>query len=213
LMLGCVTGDDSNGNAPGTLGGPCFANNTCNTGLVCALENGSGVCEQPDGTSPDAPTDGPTSSDASQDQTAADAPADGTSDAPSDAGSDACDAESNAPPICAGCTTGEKCCPMTRTCYSSGCGTQCSDVCWCSNVSSCGGTSFCCLPVTPSNGCPLTVSASGTISTSCVASASDCANGVFLCETDSDCPSNVHTCTGVAVQGLGTTVQDMRICQ
>jgi len=32
------------GAAPGTLGGPCYANSTCNASLVCALEDGTGVC-------------------------------------------------------------------------------------------------------------------------------------------------------------------------
>src|ERR1700690_1561425 len=79
LLLGCVNnGDDTTeAAAPGALGGPCFSNNTCNSGLTCVLQNGKGICETSDATVNDAP----------QDQSV-DAPGDAMKDAGSDA--DAC---------------------------------------------------------------------------------------------------------------------------
>jgi hypothetical protein len=77
----CV-GDDTAGKdsgtdgglPPGSEGGPCLSNGTCNQGLVCVLENGNGVCRTPDAGADGAPNDaGP------------DAPGDAASDAPSDA--------------------------------------------------------------------------------------------------------------------------------
>ena len=55
LLVGCS--DDNNGKDPGTEGGPCYSNGTCNAGLTCA----SGTCVKvpgpeggiPDGAVPD----------------------------------------------------------------------------------------------------------------------------------------------------------------
>lgn len=76
VALGWVIGcsDDNNGNAPGTEGGPCYPNGTCNTGLTCA----SNVCvrfQAPDGAAPDgAVSDAPASEGPIQDSVKPDAP-------------------------------------------------------------------------------------------------------------------------------------------
>jgi hypothetical protein len=43
-LSSCVSSDDSMGIPAGQDGGPCLVNNTCDQGLVCQLENGTGVC-------------------------------------------------------------------------------------------------------------------------------------------------------------------------
>src|SRR5258707_5616557 len=101
LALGCV-GGDSSGKPPGSLGGPCFANNTCNTGLACVLNNGSGVCEQPDATTTDAP---------------ADSPADAVTDAGTEAEAEASCQQTVTPrEPCSSSCDGGVCCPTVGTC-------------------------------------------------------------------------------------------------
>src|SRR5215831_4856976 len=54
----CVdTGDTGDAAAQGTLGGPCFPNNTCNGGLVCALVNGKAICQEGDASVQDTGSD------------------------------------------------------------------------------------------------------------------------------------------------------------
>jgi hypothetical protein len=47
LISACVGEAAPSGNAPpqGTNGGACFPNNSCNSGLVCVLSSGVGVCK------------------------------------------------------------------------------------------------------------------------------------------------------------------------
>jgi hypothetical protein len=52
-MTSCVGGSSSNGVMPGTDGGPCLSNNTCNAGLTCALQGGTGICVPADAGSAD----------------------------------------------------------------------------------------------------------------------------------------------------------------
>jgi hypothetical protein len=192
LLLGCVTGDDTSGKPQGSLGGPCYANNTCNAGLTCMLENGGGVCEEPDATL-----------DVSVDQVTSDGPA-----------SDAADAGDSTTPCDAGVAT--KACPTSNcAAQDAGCCVQ-SDSCgndvatcngspwWCESRDDCnGGGAPCCLTLTVVDltVCPPTYAwdsqgqgAQCSFSTSCPT------NTVAICRTDQDCFGK--TCVTVQINTL-----------
>jgi hypothetical protein len=63
LWVQCVGNDNTvpDAAAPGSLGGPCFTNNTCDAGLACVIDQGSAVCAMADGSgdenTPDAAPD------------------------------------------------------------------------------------------------------------------------------------------------------------
>ena len=107
LATACVdSGDAADAAAQGSLGGPCFANNTCNSGLDCVLVNGKGVCQAGDASVQDA------SSDATTSDATGDAPNDTTaSDAPVDAG---CDSGLTPGAVCYGNCIGELVLPAQR---------------------------------------------------------------------------------------------------
>ena len=210
LGIGCVGGDSSNGKSPGTLGGPCFANNTCNTGLSCVLENGAGVCEGADGSVLDAPADQSTS-DVTTTDSASDAPAD-VNDAgcsQSLAPSTACPNQSCDNPD-AGTTA---CCPKTGQCVDAinNCSNGQIPIWSCQSRADCVNQ-FCCVAVNnlSFDTCP----PSGQFDTSltdqnatAACSASCSSAQVALCANSGDCPQQT-TCVGVAV-GLG---QPLGIC-
>jgi hypothetical protein len=176
MTVGCVNGDDSMGVPQGALGGPCFANGTCNTGLACTPEGNTLVCETPDATV-----------DAAGDQGA------------TDGGSDAADAAScnltaapacngNCPPAMGGC------CQLEGTC--AGFDVDASpnpcpggELVWdCeSNVDCTGATSHCCMyanvidagacpPLDMVMGAPMCAPACGAGSSQLCVSTADCSN-------------------------------------
>jgi hypothetical protein len=202
LLLGCVSGEETSDAATqGSLGGPCFANNTCNANLTCVLVNGKGVCEQSDAT-----TTSETGSDATQDQTTQDVTGDV---APADAG---CEASVTAQPACLGnCgLSGDLCCPISGQCFQSGCVGNCNgSPCWlCSSKSDCPGN-FCCAPNAAIQGaCPPTATVDVNDSTFC---ASTCPNVLYLCVTSNDCPSTAPTCVPATATGLAHST--IGVCQ
>jgi hypothetical protein len=197
-FVACVDGGDSGDAATqGSLGGPCFANNTCNANLTCVLVNGKGICEQGDATTDQTTTDAG-SDVVTQDQTTQDVTGDV---APVDAG---CEATVLAQPACFGCA-GQNCCPTSAQCYQSGCGVNCNFPCWsCTRGSECGGGGlFCCDPnATVQPTCPPTATIDLNPTTGC---SSTCTNGLFLCQTNGDCPQTAPTCVGANVSGLAHT--------
>lgn len=178
-ILGCVGGDNtSDASAQGALGGACFANGTCNTGLVCTPQGNMLVCEPPDAT--------------------VDAPVDQTA---SDAGSDASDAAPCTVQPKLGCgidcpATG--CCPKDGKCQSAAAdAATCTgmDLWACQQNADCtfdGGPGFCC---TYLNGVDLTACPpSYMVMGPPFCSASKCTAGYQLCTTDVECVSSGKTC-------------------
>lgn len=192
--VACVGGDDkSDAATQGSLGGPCFANNTCNSGLVCVLENGKGICEQSDATTQDAPAD------VVADTTTTDAPSDVTT---SDVGSDVVDAGCNAQ-ITVPCANqqchqgGKSCCEKQGTCgvTSADCnGTPLWD---CTGTSDCNANYVCCVTGQLDNtSCPYGL----TSATQAVCVAQLCGGGYQLCASSTDCSGNM-TCHPTSVDG------------
>jgi hypothetical protein len=200
-LVGCVNGEDpSDAATQGSLGGPCFANNTCNSNLVCVLVNGKGVCQEGDASVQDVANDTTTSeggSDATQD-VAADV----------DAG---CDAGVTPSAVCAGSCG--LCCPINGQCITSGCGQSCNNTpCWsCSKRLDCGGGQYYCCASnsTLQPTCPPTASVDGNTSVYC--STAPCTNGFFLCVTSADCPTTAPTCVPAKASGLFVTT--IGVCQ
>jgi hypothetical protein len=187
IVMGCVSGDDTSGKPQGSLGGACFANNTCNAGLSCVLESGVGVCEPPDATVEDAPSD----------QSTQDAPAEGASDAGSEAEAEAgCSVQPDA--ACPSGCSSELCCITTETCTTAA---QCTDpnAAWsCSRPSDCNG-SHCCVALAFSAGCPLV----GQLSSTAACNAT--CGGSQICLVDQDC-GNLPGTSCKAISLVGTNV-------
>ncbi len=197
FALACVNGgDDSNSKQPGALGGPCFANDTCNAGLSCTLENGSGVCEQPDATISDGPVD----------QAVAET-------GPTDAGSDASDACTQMP------TPVE---PCHKTCLDAGAGGCCLPQMACvPTAASCSGpvqpwvcqssadcpNMQCCLLATVEGCPPHIVLDGGTPGAECKNSCP--ANELQVCMTSNDCTGGKQ-CIGSTIVNVPSPVG---ICQ
>ena len=203
LASACVGGDDkSDAATQGSLGGPCFANNTCNSGLDCVLQNGKGVCEASDASVQDA------SGDTTTNDATGDAPNDVTSDVQVDAG---CDSGLTPGAACFGNCTGELCCPLNGQCFTSGCGVSpCNGMCWsCAKGSDCSGQYCCATNSTTQPTCPLNTNIGPSTNVFC--SAIPCAGGLFLCVNNSDCPSTAPTCTPAKANGLNTST--IGVCQ
>lgn len=193
LCIACVDGGDAGDAATqGSLGGPCFANNTCNSGLDCVLVNGKGVCEQADATA-----DQTTSDEGGNDATQT---TDVAGDvAPVDAG---CEATVAAQPACLGNCSGQICCALSGQCYQSGCGVNCNGggSCWgCTRGSDCSGMPCCATSATIQGTCPPTATIDPNQGAYCNSS---CPNGLFLCGNNADCPTSAPTCVGANVSGI-----------
>lgn len=204
-LFACVGGDDTTDAATqGSLGGPCFSNNTCNTGLACVLVSGKGVCEQGDASVQDASGDTTVS-----DVASSDVGSDVTKDvSASDSG---CSTTLTPAHACANpCSQSSLvCCEQTGQCVqtASSCSTGAA---WaCQSRGDCAGTQFCCAAgVTIIPNCPL----SGQMTTSSQAVCQTaCGSGTYaICLVDQDCPSTTPTCVGI--QFGGVTVS-LGICQ
>jgi len=190
FVVACVNnGDDTSGKSPGTLGGPCFANNTCNSGLTCALENGSGVCEASDATL-DAPV-----LDTGNDVTT-----------PGDAGDAGVDADAacnvtEAPNLLcnASCLNqpdaGGGCCPKYQACIDQPVDCPSLPTWSCQSRADCSNVP-CCISATVTPGCPPSITFSTTEPGAVCASSAACmTDQVALCSQSSDCPN--QTCVGV----------------
>jgi hypothetical protein len=178
-LVACVDGGDAGDAATqGSLGGPCFANNTCSGNLVCTLVNGKAICETGDATTQDAPNDG--------------TPGDVTTNDASDAGADVVDAGCTAE---AGLMCGQQCpdfcCADTHQCNATSCSN--ANVQW-----NCSGTKLeceCCITATisDSTSCPATAQLAGT-----AANCGTCLSNQFqLCEQGTSCV--IGTCKPVLV--------------
>jgi hypothetical protein len=189
LLLGCVGGGDTSDAATiGSLGGPCFANNTCNANLVCVLVSGKGVCQESDAGGGDATVD------QSVDQSVADT---STSDATSEA-SDACAQLTPARACTQGCSGGTSiCCEQLGQCSSTAgaCGNSAAWPCQtkgdCTNM-------FCCADgITLNSGqtCPPIAQMLTTSQASCFGSCPS--NSYSMCLSNADCPQNTPNCVGV----------------
>jgi hypothetical protein len=200
VLLGCVGGNDTSDAATiGSLGGPCFANNTCNAGLTCVLLNGKGVCQESDAGS---------GGDVTVDQTVSDT---STSDAPSDASdaNDACTQTLAPGRSCAqGCPQSGGwvgCCEQTGQCVATA--AACTQALpWaCQAMSDCtnGATPVCCVQMQLSPTCPPSGQVSTTVAAQCQQM---CVNEARLCLGPNDCPSNAPTCVGVNVSGVQSAI-------
>ena len=169
----------------GTLGGPCFSNSTCDTGLVCVLVGSSGICEVPDASA----------------DTTVDAPKDAPNEA-SDAGSDACvSAAPGTTPCTPACDydAGIKCCVSSATCQN----TTCPNSLLAGNCEGSGDciNGYCCLAVNVDmTVCPYAVNNPGTAASCNTA----CPSGSYaLCATNGECPTS-STCKSVTSAGINT---------
>ena len=182
-VVSCV-GDSGtpSGGGPGTLGGPCLQNGTCNAGLACAIVGSAALCTQPD---------------ASIDGAVADAGADHNSGdaAP---GVDASDA---APPCEAGITTPPFSCPqyyndcydvdsMAHVCQASstGCMNMYTNFFIANCFATCGANQPCCLsPASATPGCPGTLSIAARASSACTTTGSCAVGEIALCTPSQPC--------------------------
>jgi hypothetical protein len=184
LMLGCVNGDDSTGPPPGSLGGACLTNGTCDQGLECQIIGNKALCEQPDATV-----------DAGGDVSP---PVEGGSDGGTDATAECGTPVATYPCNGQHCYTdaGMACCLTTNTCAS-----QCSSPSWaCVTYNDCTSGEFCCVTATVSAGpCGTTAIDTGLVA-QC---AQTCSSGAFAtCQQDNDCPNpNTQVCKAVALDG------------
>jgi hypothetical protein len=200
VLVGCVS--DNSSTTPGTLNGPCFANNTCNTGLACVLVSGTGVCMLTDA----APTEA--GMDAGADASAPDA------DAAVEAGCDA-----GTPHLACGakCPLGgdggagnpqEVCCPTSGgTCIADthpdagGVGSCLGGmVTWvCQSSADCMSNETCCVIGTVDTAaCPpeLTQPVNATCSASC--------NGHVLCTSTAQCSGSQACVAAKMIQAQAT---------
>jgi hypothetical protein len=182
----CVnSGDDTTTKPQGSLGGVCFANSTCNAGLMCTLVGSSALCEIPDATV-DAPVD---------------------QGAP-DAGSDVSDAAlcDVAPEIACGTDCGGTgCCPKVEMCQMPGVdggAALCigNDFWACQQNSDCTGAGEACcavVNVSDTSACPPTYMVMGAPACSTTA----CGGGTNpqICTHSSQCPTTQPTCVGVSL--------------
>ncbi len=202
LLVGCVGGGDTSDAATmGSLGGPCFANGTCNTGLVCGLVNGKGVCQESDAGGSDATVD------QTVDQSVADTSTSDVSDATSIDANDACTQTLAPSRACAqGCGTNSNCCELDGTCSQTPSGCP-SGAAWpCQTRGDCTSNMFCCANgITFNNAnCPPIAQMLSSSQASCSAT---CQTGTYAtCLTNGDCPSNTPTCIGVNFTQINTSL-------
>jgi hypothetical protein len=199
-VVSCVS-DSNTGIPPGTDGGPCLQNGTCDNGLVCGLVNGNGVCQPPGS---DASSDSPSKNDAGSDGSPSDS---GVSDAdatcnpqpafdfvnPCDGGA-ACYDELDADFACVVCPG-----PYTQF-FSPPCtrsiGTSKSAVCCVQSAS-----------LVDAGGCVLTLDITGSAGT--LAEPACGAGGKILCGANADCAHaldaglvTLGVCTPVILRGV-----------
>jgi hypothetical protein len=181
--------------AQGVLGGPCFANGTCNDGLACNLVEGTAKCTaSTDAHSGDASSNIP--------------PSNGTSDA-----------ASSDPTVCKFQTTpfpcGDQlpptaCYGATQSCTLTGCNG--SDLAWqCNSARQCG-TACCVSPnaatLAPGAGCAegtLLITAGAGLGAACSSDTACAAGATQLCQANSDCPQG-QRCTPVKIIGAGAAL-------
>lgn len=184
--------------AQGVLGGPCFANGTCNPGLSCNLVEGTAECTassgapSDDASSVDPPTDG-------------DSGNPGTSDAAS-SGPLVCKFQTTAFP-CGGQQPPTACYGATQSCTLTGCGP--GDIAWaCNSANQCG--TACCVPTDAATlnagaGCSegTLLIAPGAASGAICSSGTACPAGATqLCQANSNCPPG-QRCAPVKIIGAG----------
>ncbi|HSQ62675.1 MAG TPA: hypothetical protein VLM85_05655 [Polyangiaceae bacterium] len=197
-LAGCVSDSGQAGPKQGDLGGPCFANNTCNTNLACVLVSGAGVCQQPDATAGDAVADQGVA-----DSTTSDA-SDASASGDADAGTPCSATPTMACPNLDCLAQTQECCAQSGACVvnSTGCNSQPT---WTCTAKSQCPNAFCCIAgsVAQQNTCPPTWMTNG--GASC--SANVCTSSFYeVCTTNSECPSSRPTCTTVQLQGMNSYV-------
>ncbi len=197
FTIACVSNGDTSTKPQGSLGGPCFANNTCNAGLDCILENGSGICEQPDATVADAPND------VVGDQSTNDVTTNDASDGGADAEAGCTASLSHACPNfdCHG--QAEECCANLGTCGLNSADCNGQPLWQCVKGGDCASNFPCCLTATISNAnaCPPTGQAAAG---STCATGNSCGSDFQLCESSSECGGKV--CTAVSLGGISANV-------
>lgn len=204
----------ADGPAPGTLGGPCYMNNTCNAGLVCELLSGTGVCAAADGA---AQVDG--AADAGSDGFVMDVivppPIDGSCKTPH--GPYESDAGVFCPYLADGgetnCGTGRQCCIPAAGLGPSQCISGASLCTWldasaknadfrCNETADCQSGQICCLTppgtVGQDNGCTGYYVAAGVVGTNCQ---SNCLGAPQVCGQNADCAMG-KTCFPLLTEGF-----------
>ena len=198
-VAGCVGDEPSSATAgtlaQGVLGGPCFANGTCNEGLSCELVEGEAKCT----TSSGAPAG---------DASSVDPPSNGNTDA-----------GRSGPPVCKFQTTpfpcgNEKpptaCYGGTQSCTLTGCNV--GDIAWaCNSARQCG--TACCVSADVATLAAGAACAEGTLLISAGASSgATCSSGTAcaagdtqLCQANSDCPQG-QRCTPIKIIGAGAAL-------
>jgi hypothetical protein len=188
--VACVdTGDTGDAAAQGTLGGPCFPNNTCNGSLVCSLVNGKAICQEGDASVQDVVTNDSTKS-----------------DAPNDVGTDVADAGCTVQPTLA-CgnlqchTQGKGCCEKTQTCGASATDCNGTPLFECSSGNDCTGNMPCCITAAfDTSSCPFNTQQTG-LQVQC-STVGTCQSGWnVLCTTNNECSGSTPTCKPFMLDG------------
>jgi hypothetical protein len=192
----CVSDSNSNAPNPGSLGGACLQNGTCDTGLVCTIVGSAASCE---------PTDAG-GMDASVDQTNDVATAD-ASDASDAKDTSTCDAPITASFPCTGsapigcydyATSMHQCLASATACLNSAYTTPFVASCF-ANADCKSATPWCCLGAASPhdlNSCPGTLMIVSGAGTSCTATPCVDAGETPLCNRSAPCPDG-HACIPV----------------
>jgi hypothetical protein len=179
--------------AQGVLGGPCFANGTCNAGLSCNVVEGTAKCAASTGAPPAdaAPVDPPSNL--------------GTEDA-SSSGLLVCKFQTTPFP-CGGQQPPNVCYGATQSCTLTGCGGD--ELAWqCNSANQCG--TACCVPTDAATlsagaGCTegtLLITAGAASGATCSSATACPAGAIQLCQANSGCPSG-QRCAPVKIIGAG----------
>ncbi len=216
----CVSDDTQNGPQPGTLGGPCLQNGTCDNGFTCVIAGSSTLCEVPDAT-----TD--SGGDVVTDHNVADVMDAGGGDTATDATDAAppCDAAITSHFTCSG-STSEACYDFATTDHQCVTGTtSCQSLytniflAQCYAGSTCQTSQpWCCLGGGLSDtltGCPGTLTIGQNAGAFCYSTATaPCVDaGIALCDLTVPCP-NGHACIPVDVtQPPGLAGQIFGVCE
>lgn len=222
ITAACVDDDaalSTNTTGQGQEGGPCFANNTCNPGLECAVISGSAKCRKTDGGSSGTTTSSSGSTSGSTSSSGSLIDADAPTDSGTDSGPTACSFTATKFP-CGGDNPPTACYGATQSCTITGCGGV-DDIRWtCNSPKECGGIA-CCLAKTAGTAKPDTKCANGSLQmTAGTTTGSVCGveakcgeTELQLCATSADCPSP-EQCKPVIVTGAGASFngQTLGVC-
>lgn len=200
VALAACVGDDAattagSTTAQGVLGGPCFANGTCNAGLSCNAVDGTMKCASSTSVPP-------------VDASTTDAPAD-TSTGDAAAGPLVCKFQTTPFP-CGDSQPPNACYGDTQSCTLTGCNVD--SIMWaCNSANQCG--TACCVPSTAgtlSTGSTCTegtllITAGATSGAECAAATTCPAGAIQLCQANANCPAG-QRCTPVKIIGAGAAL-------